>query len=224
MSLLIQQQIYVFSAIPFVIVLAATLSEFVFADILAEHRYPYTTELKLLQIEQKLGISAAHQVQEKLRRTIDSLSACDKTLVSAVVHLVIDLMPTADSSERRGLMQVTDYVGVAKGSKGRITAMEKGIIGRCARTGRIEVVNFRDSKDYLSRMVSEFGFLATEATKHTRSARSYLAVPLKIESEVRGVLYLFSPEAQIFPGAARDSRLDDTAKDIVGLLQTASIL
>jgi hypothetical protein len=224
-SLLIDDKLYLASGAVFVVLLVASLLEFVFADYLAEKRYPYDTERKLALLEERLGIKAVSALREKLERTISSFRACDKNCISGTVHVTVDLAASADSTERRGLMQLTDYIGSRGGQKGRITTLEKGIIGRCARTGTQEIVNFADDAEYLKRMVREFGFYAVEAQGHTRSARSYLAHPLlSSEGDAIGVLYFFSTEPQVFPVAARDADLEAVAKDVVGVLQTISMV
>jgi hypothetical protein len=223
-AILIDVGEYMWSGAAFVVLLVATLGEFVFGDVLAERRYPYQTEKKLQALEDRLGSKVVGEAREKIGRAILTLTACDPSSVSGTVHLIVDLQPTAESPVRRGLMQLTDYIGPRRGGKGRITPLEKGVIGRCARTGMVEFVNFASEVEYFSRMVSEFGFTDLETRSHTKTARSYFAHPLRSDGTVIGVLYLFSTEPQVFPYAADTVYLSRTADDLVGLLKVVALI
>jgi hypothetical protein len=224
-TILVNEKHYGRSSAVFVLLVAVTLLEFVFVDYFAERRYPHETEKILTLLEERLGHKTVEVLREKLDRTIDTFRACEKERISATVHVIVNLTATAESVNRRGLMQLTDYVGYRGGQKGRITPLERGVIGRCARTGRTESVNFADDAEYLTRMVREFGYSVDETELHTKSARSYLAHPVLSAAGVPlGVLYFFSTEPQIFPGAAKETNLVAVAKDIRGLLQTGSIV
>ena len=85
-------------------------------------------------------------------------------------------------------------------------------------------VNFASEEEYRRRMVEEFGFTQAEADRHTTTARSYLAYPLLDEGEPVSVIYFFSSQPQVFPLAADDGDLRDTAAEIGGLLRAAEIL
>jgi hypothetical protein len=223
-AILIELKAYLWSGVGFLILLGATLGEFVFGDVLAERRYPYQTEKKLQTLEDRLGAKVVAQAREKIGRTIATLKACDTGSVSGTVHLIVDLQPSAESPVRRGLMQLTDYVGARTGGKGRITPLEKGVIGRCARTGAAEFVNFASEEEYFSRMVREFGFSESETRTHSKTARSYLAHPLRSDGVVIGVLYLFTTEPQVFPYAADATHLSGVAEDLVGLLKVVALI
>jgi hypothetical protein len=223
-TLAVEFKHYGFSTLAFAVLLAATLLEFVWGDSIAERSYPYETERKLALLEDKLGAKVIEAAREKLTRTIASFRACDQSKISGTLHVIVDLQPSAESSVRYGLLQLTDYVGSYGGRKGRITTLEKGIIGRSARTGRRECVNFGSAEEYRSRMVEEFGFSARDANSHTTIARSYLAEPLLQEGQPIGVLYFFSTEPQTFPISARDSDLPAVAEDLVGLLRAISMI
>ena len=203
-----------------------TFLEFIFADRIAEKRYPLETEKKLALLEEKLGTLAVRSISEKLGRIISSFNACDQSRISGTVHLIVELLRSPEGKARNGLLQLTEYVGPKGGHKGRITTLDQGIIGRCARTGKIEHVNFLNENEYRSRMVEEFGFSKKESDTHTKIARSYLAIPLVADSEPDpiGVLYFFSTEPQVFPIAASDSGLDAKALDVLDVLKTASIV
>jgi hypothetical protein len=223
-ALLIDLKLHEWSLIPFVILLSATLLEFVFADLLAEHSYPIATERKLALMEQRLGANVIAAITENLKDMIDSFQACDTTKISGTVHVIVELTQTPELKTRNGLLQLTDYVGLSKGGKGRIVTLDKGIIGRCARTHQLEHVSFADVGEYKARMVSEFGFLKEEAESHETRARSYIAQPILVRSEVVGVLYFFSLEPQVFPIAAREANLPGRAKDLANLLKVISLV
>jgi len=208
----------------FVVGLTATLVELILGDYLAEHTYPFETEKKLEILEHRLGEAAVRAITEKLRRIIASFAACDTRQISGTVHILVELSGSAEDKVRYGLLQLTDYVGPHGGSKGRITTMEKGIVGRCARTAKTEYVNFADVHVYRKRMVEEFGFSRAETERHTTFAKSYIAEPLMLGPNVIGVLYFFSSEAQVFPHAAREADLTSKAQDLVDLLKIVSIV
>jgi hypothetical protein len=223
-GLLIQVGEFKWSILPMGILLIASITEFVLGDYITEKNYPIETEEKLDLLERQLGARAVQSISDKLNRIIQSFRACDVGKVSGTVHVSIALTPSAEHKDRFGLLQLTHYVGPLGGSKGRITTLDKGIIGRCARTKRQEHVNFFTRGEYLERMITEFGYTLTEAEKHTTLARSYIAEPLLIGEQLVGVLYFFTPEAQVFPLAARESDLPAKAQDIVEILKTIAIV
>jgi hypothetical protein len=223
-GLLVQQGQFWWSAVPFVVLLVATLLEFVLGDYIAEQNYPIETEAKLDLLERQLGVRAVQSISDKLNRIIQSFKACDVGKISGTVHVLITLTPSPEHKDRLGLLQLTHYVGPLGGSKGRITTLDKGIIGRCARTMKQEHVNFSTRSEYLERMVQEFGFSLTEAVLHTTVARSYIAEPLMIGPQLVGVLYFFTTEAQVFPLAAREADLPAKGQDIVELLKTIALV
>lgn len=223
-ALLLTKSLLWWSVIPFLILLFSTVFEFILADLLTEHRHPFDTEKKLDLLERKLGARAVQNISQKLERIIMNFKACDQSKISGTVHLVVEMAPSPEGKLRYGLLQLTNYVGPRGGSKGRITTLDQGIIGRCARTGRIEHVNFADEAEYRNRMVEEFGFSKEEAELHTAIARSYIAIPIITESRIVGVLYFFSTEPQVFPIAASDSNLMEKTQDLLDVLRTASIV
>jgi hypothetical protein len=223
-AVLVQLCLFWWSAIPFMVLLMASTVEFVLADYLAEQNYPIETEHKIEILERRLGARAVEAIEEKLRRIIATFQACDTSQVSGTVHIVVELTSTPETRAPYGLLQLTNYVGPYGGSKGRITPLEKGIIGKCARTAATETVNFSGADDYRVRMVREFGFSRKEAEMHTTIARSYIAQPLLLGSDIIGVLYFFSAEPQVFPHAARGSNLSSSAEDLVDLLKTVAIV
>lgn len=223
-ALLLLKPLVLLSVIPFIILLFSSFFEFILADLITEHSYPFDTEKKLDLLERKLGDRAVQSISQKLERVITSFKACDQSKISGTVHLKVELAPSPEEKLRYGLLQLTNYVGPRGGNKGRIATLYQGIIGRCARTARIEHVNFADEAEYRNRMVDEFGFSKEEAALHTAIARSYIAIPIVKESLIVGVLYFFSTEPQVFPAAARDVNLMEQTKDILDVLRTASIV
>jgi hypothetical protein len=230
LAVMLEMKLFTLSAVPLVILAAATMFEFVLSDRIAERSYPFETEKILDLLERQLGRRAVESITEKLERIIGSFQACDHKRISGTVHVLVNLDPTPEGETRVGLLQLTDYIGPASGSKGRITTLDQGVIGRCARTGKPEYVNFADYAEYQERMVEEFGFSDEEAKRHTKIARSYVTEPLVLSrqldntEEVVGVLYFFSAEPQVFPHAARQTDLTSQAKDIVQLLKTTAIV
>ena len=184
--------------VAFAVLLAAAILEFTVSDYLAVSAFPYSTEEKLANMEARLGEQAINAISECLSLIIGRLRACDKQRVSATVHVLIEL-ETANKSASMGLLQLTNYVGFEGGKKGRITLLNQGVIGRCARTEDLETVEFADINEYRTRMVREFGFTRLEAQNHSANARSYLAYPLKDGERLVGVMYFFSTEPQVFP-------------------------
>lgn len=199
-------------------VIFTAIVEFVFADVFTDHAFPFDTERKLTLMEQRIGENAIRAISDRLAEMISEFHGCDKSLISATVHIVAELSATSDQRVRKGLLQLTDYVGPDGGKKGRVTLMTQGVIGRCARTAQVEIVGFADEKEYLDAMVKSFGFTAQEAARHTKAGRSYLAVPLVRDDIVIGVLYFFTSEPQVFPRAANLGLLRLAAKSIAELI------
>jgi hypothetical protein len=208
----------------FWLVLATAFVEFVLADVLADRSFPFDTERKLALMEKRLGAQAISTIEQRLKHVIEEFQCCEQHLVSATVHVTVELSSTADQRVRQGLLQLTEYVGPGGGRKGRITLINQGVIGRCGRTGRLETAGFADKQDYAEAMVREFGFTSSEAKSHTDTARSYLAFPLHHRSRVVGVLYFFTPEPQVFPLAAKISHLKRTAEEIVNYMKLADLV
>ena len=153
-------------------VMITAIIEFVFADVLADHSFPYDTERKLALMERRLGANAIRVISQRISEEISQFRGCDTSKISATVHIVAELSATADQRVRMGLLQLTDYVGPDGGKKGRVTLITQGVIGRCARTGQIETVEFADEEEYLNSMVRSFGFTVEEAQRHTKTGRS----------------------------------------------------
>lgn len=208
----------------YLIVLVAAFIEFILADVFADRSFPFDTERKLALMEKRLGIQVIETITRRLKETISEFKGCDQSLISATAHVFIELNATADQRVREGLLQLTDYVGPDGGKKGRITLINQGVIGRCARTGRMETVGFADDREYFDAMVREFGFTSQEAERHTKTGRSYLAYPLRNNEEVVGVLYFFTSEPQVFPRAADPAKLEKTSHEFVDFMKLAQLI
>ncbi len=213
------------SAIAFGVVLAAAIFEFIVGDLWADRSFPFDTERKLALLEKRLGRNAIETISKRLAEETAHFKGCDTSVISSTVHIFTELTATADHRVRKGLLQLTDYVGPKGGKKGRITLITQGIIGRCARTGELETVDFAHDAEYRSSMVRDFGFTKEEAARHTTTARSYMAIPLtNDEGAIVGVLYFFSIEPQVFPQAANIERLHDLAREIVNYVTVAQLM
>lgn len=208
----------------FLVVIVTAFVEFIFADILADRSFPFDTERKLALMEKRLGAQAIEAITQRIKDLIAEFRGCDTALISATVHVFAELTATADQRIREGLLQLTDYVGPDGGKKGRINLINQGVIGRCARTGKMETVDFADEDEYREAMVREFGFTIQEAERHTKTGRSYLAFPLRFNDKVVGVLYFFTSEPQVFPPAADVARLEEVAREIVNYMNFARLV
>ena len=217
-SLLLESAENWFAALVLLLVIFFALLEFVFADSLADNSFPFETERKLELMEEELGSGAIKIISSKLESFIGELTGCDDKKVSSTVHILTEVNSSDSKSLRMGLLQLTDYVGLSGGRKGRITNIRQGVIGRCARTGEMEVVDFASREEYLKSMVKEFGFTKAETDMHTSSARSYLAYPIKRSEKMIGVIYFFSTEPQVFPLSANLDSLNKLSCDLSEIL------
>ena len=200
-------------------VAATSIVEIVFADAWAERSFPFDTERKLFLMEGRLGLDCIGLITTRVRESISRFKGCDKSVVSATVHVLAELSSTSDQRVRQGLLQLTDYVGPEGGRKGRLTLLTQGIIGQCARTGRMACVGFASQEEYSESMVKNFGYTIEEATSHSKKGRSYMAIPLINDSKLIGVLYYFSTEPQVFPRSADIASLEDLGRSIVDLIK-----
>lgn len=206
----------------FIVVVIAIL-ELVLADVLADQSFPFDTERKLALMENRLGADIIQTISNRLSETIKDFRGCDRSSISGTVHIIAELNSTSDKRTREGLLQLTDYVGPEGGQKGRVTLINQGIIGRCARSERVESVDFASSEEYMDAMIREFGFTKRETSRHTASARSYLAYPLVSANTLIGVLYFFTTEPQVFPRAASDAHLERLANELVNYLKIVQL-
>jgi hypothetical protein len=222
-SCFLEKQLWFYAAMPTVLVLAASLGEFVLADLWTEARYPPETSLMLARLEQDLK-GTHERIQVAIDRVIDALEGCDKTLVGGTFHLLVTLYPAMGPVNDRALIQVVDYIGRPGGAPWRETPVTKGVIGRCVRTENQEVVNFASKAEYDARMIADFGFSRDEVAAHTTAARSYCAQPVHVRHRIVGAIYLFSTEPQVFPRALNSSVLEAAAREIAAFLEGARIV
>lgn len=225
-TLLMEEKKYAWAIIPALCILFASVLEFVIGDIFVENKYPSETQRRLKRLENQIGTATLQEISSQLQGTIEQLSPCDKTAVSATVHLLVEISPPPYRTRARALLQLVNYVGSeSKGTgKGRVITLDQGVIGRCVRTGKRAVVNFLSLNEYRRRMVAEFGFTDLEARQHSGRGRSYVAEPLLNENTIVGVLYLYSHETQVFPLAAESGLLKNVAGQIVSLLRPLGVL
>lgn len=223
-SMLLEKSEFESALYVYIVVIVASFVEFVIADVIADRSFPFDTERKLALMEKRLGAQVIETIAHRLSELISEFRGCDNSLISAAVHVFAELTATADQRIREGLLQLTDYIGPASGNKGRITLINQGVIGRCARTGRMETVDFADEEEYQEAMVRDFGFTTQEAERHTKTARSYLAFPLHHNDKIVGVLYFFTRAPKVFPRAADVTRLEDVAREIVNYMKLAQLI
>ncbi|KAB2879060.1 hypothetical protein F9K33_10795 [bacterium] len=233
MSVLLEERLYYYAMIPGGCALIFTLFEFVFGEMIVEKSYPSETR-KIMDAVDKMPEEVSNGLLNCLKTVIEDLRGCDKTLVLATIHLKVNVtISKEDRIQVFGLLQIFPYFQIgmlhqefvsSKEKSGRILHGYKGIIGRCMRTENIESVNFATVDEYNFRMVNEFGFSKDEIEKHTFSARSYFAAPFKSNSEVIGIIYLFTKEPQVFPKAVDKAKFISTANHIVDILQVGKII
>lgn len=204
------------------LVLFASILEFIISDFLSEKYYPARTRRLLDALELKVA-RVKDPLKHKLKETMEHLRGCDKSKVNAVVHLKVNVFSSIDDEIESALVQVTDYYGSSSRPPWRINSCYKGIIGRCLRTGEPEYVNFANVEEYKDRMVKEFGFTESEAKCRTNEARSYYAHPITRNSQLIGVLFLYSTDLQVFPNSIEKGKIDSISKDVAMLLETVGI-
>jgi GAF domain-containing protein len=218
-----EQHYYYWSVLPAVFVFVAAFSEFVFADVLTESKYPARTQALLDKLDRHLQ-EYHERIRQSIDRTISSLGACDSARVSGTFHLVVELYSADGNESEEALLQIAAYSGPLGGRRWRFTSAGRGVIGRCLRSARSEWVNFSSLDEYMERMVSEFGFSRDEVAKHTKEARSYWAEPVQLGGRVVGVIYLFSTEPQVFPLAVEVSAMQSLAREIGNFLVGAGVI
>lgn len=221
-AVLIQKLEYLWSVIPAAILGILSIAEFVVADLIIDARFPPETAKLLERLQSKLTVH--DEIVRVLKTCVSTFEGCDINAISSTMHLRVDIV-TSDNGDTAALIQLSDYTKAGLGGRRwRTLEPTKGLVGRCLRLGQLDWVNFRSLDEYRDRMVREFGFTHQEVARHTTTARSYLAYPIQDKGEIVGILYFFSTEPQVFPHAAKQQRLNDTADSVLGLLRTAEIL
>lgn len=227
MSIHVGKNQYDISAIPMIIIIIASIFEFIVADILTDKKYPKHTE-QLLSILKPSISEIDEQIKNYIREAIGGFKYCNKEAIGGTFHLRIDLFDFYDNKEvegqQEGLLQITDYIGNPGGANWRFTLSTKGIIGRCLRTGKSHSANFGSINEYEKRMINEFGYTEVEIRNHTKTARSYYAIPAFLSNKLIGVLYFFSTEYQVFPSIVDEVKLQHTTEVIVAYLEGRGIL
>ena len=221
--ILIGKGSYFFAFFPSIVVFIASFAEFILMDVFTEKIYPARTEKILADLEEKIP-KIEKNLSDELDSARNALKGCNIDQVSITLHLKVSVYSTVDEGSEDAFIQIIDYRGRFGGKRWRTVNATKGIIGRCLRTGKTEIVNFASEEEYDRRMVEEFSFTREEANKHTKPARSYWAHPVFSRDELVGVIYLFSNELQVFPKAVKKLRLDQSAKHIANLLEVARVI
>jgi GAF domain-containing protein len=225
-SVLVQEKDYVGAIAPVSLIGILSIVEFVLADLILDRSLPRSSRKFLERLQSKLASTeVADHIVQTLRDCVATFDGCDLSKVTATVHLVVAATDGGDDSPSSRLFQVFAYTNADLGGRRwRFISPTKGIVGQCVRLQRKVWVNFRTVQEYRERMVKDFGFTSEEAARHTRTARSYLAVPLLSSGTTYGVMYFFSTEPQVFPVAAPDGRLQETATAITRLLRSAGVI
>jgi GAF domain-containing protein len=225
-SVLVQEKLYLQALAVAAAIAALSMFELFLADFLLDTTLPRSSRKFLERLQLKLvSTSMKEEILTALRACVESFEGCDVGRVSSTVHLAVPVSDPRDDGLSLRLFQLFEYTRPGLGGhRWRLTDPAKGIVGRCLRLQRKVWVNFPTATEYYDRMVEEFGFTPEEASRHTTTARSYLAMPLVDEGRTIGVLYFFSTEPQTFPIAADDGRLREAAATITGLLRVAEVI
>ncbi|MGX1793719.1 GAF domain-containing protein [Microbacterium sp. NPDC055312] len=225
-SFLIQERSYLWALIPAIVLAIASIAEFVVTDLLLDKRFPPESAALLERLGQKLIATTIHdEIVSALNSCVSGFRGCDPSKISSTLHLRVDVLSDTDSEAVPSLIQVARYTRPSLGGpRWRILSPAVGLVGRCLRLDDLVWVNFRDRSEYDYRMVAEFGFAPEDVQRHTTSARSYLASPLRDGGRLVGVLYFFSTEPQVFPLAADERRLARAGEELLRLLRVAEIL
>jgi len=223
-AVLVQERKYVIAGLVGIALVLLSLLEFVVADLLVDRRFPRETERFLNRLKERIAATSTHdELVEAVQVCIETFKGCNVESVSGTIHFRVTHYDEANK-QAPALVQLAPYTGQG-GEPWRVIAATKGIVGRCLRLERKVWVNFADASEYEDRMVQEFGFTAEQSARHTRSARSYLAYPVRdAVGSLVALLYFFSTEPQVFPLAADDSELRRTSEEVVRLLRAAEIL
>jgi len=225
-SVLVQERHYLWALIPALVLAVASIAEFVVTDLLLDKRFPPESAALLERLQQKLITTPIHdEIVSALNSCVGGFHGCDPSKISSTLHLRVDVLSEADSEVVPSLVQVARYTRPSLGGpRWRILNPAVGLVGRCLRLNDLVSVNFRDRSEYDHRMVAEFGFAPEDVKRHTTTARSYLASPLRDGGRVVGVLYFFSTEPQVFPIAADQGQLTRASEEVLRLLRVAEIL
>lgn len=225
-SVLVQEKQYSFALGAAAFIALLSVFELFLADLLLDTSLPRSSRKFLEDLQLKLvSTSMKEEIIATLQACVGSFVGCDTARISSTVHLAVPVSDPRDDQASLRLFQPFEYTRPGLGGhRWRLTDPAKGIVGRCLRQQRKVWVNFRTAEEYRDRMVQEFGYTPDEASRHTTTARSYLAIPLVDEKRVIGVLYFFSTEPQTFPIAANEDRLRETAATIAGFLRIAEVI
>lgn len=225
-TVLVQERQYLWALMPAFLLAVATIAEFAVTDLILDKRFPAESAALLDRLQQKLATTPINsEIVAALSSCVRGFRGCDPSKISSTLHLRVDVLSEVDSQIVPSLIQVAAYTRPSLGGpRWRVLNPAVGLVGRCLRLDDLVWVNFRDRAEYDHRMVAEFGFAPNEVERHTTSARSYLAYPLRDGGRLVGVLYFFSTEPQVFPVAAESNQLDRASEEVLRLLRVAEIL
>lgn len=176
-----------------------TLTLLAFAATVAKSSKARKDELKFEPLDEPEDIKAwATGLVENLK--VSALPANTPTPLRVTVHKVIW---DKKRLEPQWLEQVISYAGAPGGLPGHLTSCRAGIIGRCCRTGDVEIAK-RDpastSPAYTKELVRLWGFHRREAAIRAMDRMAWMAVPLseKPDGLVFAVVYADTDNPAIF--------------------------
>lgn len=99
--------------------------------------------------------------------------------------------------------------------------MTQGIVGTCARLGEavIDVLDTDQQQDVESYLVRNWGFTRSEARRLSKDRKAYLALPIKVDGEVIGVLYFDSSDPHAFSQEETVQRIEKVLPFIGAVLR-----
>src|SRR5690606_31002424 len=119
----------------------------VLVDIAVDAQFPKQTSQFLERLTARLAATPTHdEIVRALERCTRKFTA-DVESLSAALHLVVDIYSDSDNAVHKGLIQLSDYAGSARGRRGRVLHASKGIVGRCVRLNELVYVNFADDTE-----------------------------------------------------------------------------
>lgn len=208
-----EQQRFGAALLPASVLCLVSIFEFVLGDIIAERTFPEGTLSKMEVLRHVRTKGTLREITRILATLVEHPVLAGVPLL-ATAHLRIELFGPLDDEAApgsrptsSGLLQLVDYQSTRavpeherREGRFRVTPQYQGLIGRCLRTEEEDFVAFDSEEDYFNKMVHDFGFSKAEAERHSKTARSYYACPIRHPGEpIVGVLYMYSTEKALFP-------------------------
>jgi hypothetical protein len=135
-----------------------------------------------------------------------------------VIHKVLNLAPEdrltvhrVRSLPRRGYEQITEYYPPQrKRTRGRTFGLNHGIVAHVlAHPGEPDAWDVPDDQSFEEAMLRRWSFNPAEMRSLTPDRKSFLAYPIGQDREwARAVLYIDSPRAETFRGAAGQAAIE----------------